>query len=125
MSRQRLTGDAASTKQTATPAATVYNELIQDDLIIIPAGQAAGTPALTVMLNANAADGDEIYISDAFGVLAAGTTLVVNGNGNEIADGAAAATTKTYSTAGTRKHFMFSTQVQSGGTVNTGTWISL
>ena len=125
MSRQRITGDAASTKQTATAAPTVYNKLTQDDAIIIPAGQAAGTPALTVMLNPNAADGDEIYITDAFGVLAAGTTLVVNGNGNFIADGAAAAATKTYNTAATRKHFMFSTQMQSGGTVNTGTWVSI
>jgi len=95
------------------------------DVLFVPSTAAAGTPSVRVNLNALPSDGDEITICDPFGVLAAGTTLIIDGNGNFIANGAAAAQTTTLNTAGACLRLMFSTAVQSGGAKNSGTWLAV
>lgn len=95
------------------------------DVLFVPSTAVAGTPSLTVNLNALPSDGDEICICDPFGKLAAGTTLVIDGNGNFVADGAAAAQITTMNAAGVSRRLMFSTAVKSGGAKNSGTWLVL
>jgi len=111
MSRNRVTGDAASTLMLAVGPAFVLNWIATTcDVITTNPAQAAGVPSATIKLDPAPQDGDEVVFTDAFGVLAAGTTVVVNGNGKNIADAGAAAATQSYNTAGISKRFAFSAQ---------------
>lgn len=97
----------------------------ENDATFVPAAPVAATPYQEINLPPLAADGDEYTICDPFGALAAGTTLQINGNGNLIADGAAATASITLNAAGSCRRLMFSSAVRSGGTLNLGTWIVL
>jgi hypothetical protein len=137
MSRNRLTiadGGSASpvalqsqggvpTTTTALPATTAssYSEGGADSVVFVPAAAAAGTPYCTLFLHGcggsatagqQPADGDTLDIADPFGVLAAGTTLVVTGKaggvGFQIADGAALADSVTLNAAGASRRYVFS-----------------
>lgn len=109
MSRNRVTGDAATTSMLPVGPAAIFLWFwnLSDAITTNPA-QAAGVPSATIKLDPTPQDGDEVTFTDAFGVLGAGTTVVVNGNGKNIADGGAAAATQSYATAGVTKRFMFS-----------------
>jgi hypothetical protein len=132
MSRNRVTGIDQNTSTLPSTTASSYAEGGQDDVLTVPPNAAAGTPYCTITLTGcggsptagqQPMDGDALNISDPHGVLAVGTTLVVQGRsggvGFQIADGAAAADSITLNTAGATRKYIFN---KNGGAAGVGIW---
>lgn len=125
MGLNRVLGDARVTVLLPTPAASVVNGSINDDVYIVPAGAVAGVPYCTLNLfgalaNEQPSNGDRFEILDPMGVLSLARTLVIVGKigpqGRQITDGAAAADSIVLNVAGSRRTLTFSS--------DTNTWVA-
>lgn len=109
MSRNRLTGDACT--PSVLPVSGTYNEGTTDDFLMMASGT---TGAVTVMMNGvsttgiTPADGDELVICDPFGVCSQTKTCTINGNGTNMAFGATAVASITFTNPGFAVQLVFS-----------------